>query len=213
MSMAIKSARAGVVMTGMGDPGLFGFLGKAVKGITKGISKIVPGPIGAAAGAVSRVIPGGGRVSSRTPVAISARQAGVSPLSAAAKVGASGAALGLVAGGLGGIGGANGRCGPGQVRVGNRCVSPGDFFPGGAPFISAAGPAPGQQIGCPPGFRPNKTDYRLRSGEFVPKGSRCVKIRRRNPLNPRALDRAMSRVTSAKRAAKKLSRVTIRKKC
>ncbi|GAG96208.1 unnamed protein product, partial [marine sediment metagenome] len=38
-----------------------------------------------------------------------------------------------------------------------------------------------------------------------------VKNRRRNPLNPRALDRSLSRITSAKRASKKLSRVTIRK--
>lgn len=75
------------------------------------------------------------------------------------------------------------------------------------------GLAPGTKVACPPGYRPNKSSYFLTDGTFVPKDSRCVKIRRRNPLNPRALDRAMGRLTSAKRAAKKLGRVTIRKKC
>lgn len=204
--MAIKSARAGVsVGTAMGDPGLFGFLGKAVKGITGLVSKALPGPIGAAAGAVSRVLPGTGR---GTPRVVSARQAGVSPM--LGRTAALGGA-GLVAGTLGGAFGGNGRCGPGQVRVGNRCVSPGDVFPGGAPFISPAGPAAGTQIACPSGFHPNKQSYRLKDGTFVPKGSKCVKNRRRNPLNPRALDRAISRVSSAKRASKKLSRITVRK--
>lgn len=104
------------------------------------------------------------------------------------------------------------RCGPGQVRIGNTCVSPGDVFPGGEPFTSPAGPPAGMKLACPGGFHPNKSSYHLRDGTFVPKGSKCVKNRRRNPLNPKALDRAMSRLQSAKKAAKKLSRVRIHKK-
>lgn len=84
----------------------------------------------------------------------------------------------------------------------------------GPPVPAAAAPVQqGMQVACPPGFRPNKSDYFLRDGTFVAKGTRCVKIRRRNSLNPRALDRAISRVSGAKRAAKKLGRISIRKKC
>lgn len=71
--------------------------------------------------------------------------------------------------------------------------------------------APG--VGCPSGYRPNKTSYFLKSGQYVPAGTRCVKVRRRNPLNPRALSRAISRVEQAKRAAKRTNRITIRKSC
>lgn len=104
------------------------------------------------------------------------------------------------------------RCPPGTTRVGNKCLDLQDILPGGEPFATPAGPAPGMQIACPSGFHPNKSEYFLKDGTFVPKGSRCVKNRRRNPLNPRALDRAISRIQSAKKASKKISRVTVRKK-
>ncbi len=59
-------------------------------------------------------------------------------------------------------------------------------------------------IGCPSGMRPNKSDYFRRSPAggvvFIEKGTVCVKSRRRNPLNPRALDRAVGRVASFARA-------------
>ena len=67
-------------------------------------------------------------------------------------------------------------------------------------------------MGCPSGFHPNKSAYFLRDGTFVPAGSKCVKNRRRNPLNPKAASRAISRIKSAKSAASMLSNVTIRKK-
>jgi len=63
------------------------------------------------------------------------------------------------------------------------------------------------------GYHPNKSDYFLKSGEFVPAGSRMVKNRKRNPANARATSRAISRVTGAKRYAQSLSRISIRKKC
>ena len=68
-------------------------------------------------------------------------------------------------------------------------------------------------IGCQSGFHPNKTAYFLRDGTFVAPESRCVRNRKRNPMNPRALSRAIARVESGKRVAKRLSRITIRKKC
>lgn len=63
----------------------------------------------------------------------------------------------------------------------------------------------GTKIACPSGFHANKSDYFLRDGTYVPKGSKCVKNRRRNPMNPRALDRAIGRMNSAKRLQSKLS--------
>jgi len=67
--------------------------------------------------------------------------------------------------------------------------------------------------GCATGTRVNKSGYWLQSGQYVEPGSVCVRTRRMNPLNPRALSRAMRRIESAKRATSVLSRITIRKKC
>ena len=78
---------------------------------------------------------------------------------------------------------------------------------GGCPALGA-----GTTLACPAGCHPNKSDYFLRGGAFVPKGSRCVRNRRRNPLNPRALDRAAGRLRSAKRAGSFLAKVVIPKR-
>lgn len=58
----------------------------------------------------------------------------------------------------------------------------------------------------------NKSTYRTLDGTLVMKGTRCVKNRRRNPLNPRALTRAISRVAAAKSFARVLDRVEIKKR-
>lgn len=50
----------------------------------------------------------------------------------------------------------------------------------------------------PAGHHLNKTSYFLIDGTFVPARSRWVKNRRRNPLNPRALRRAISRIDAGK---------------
>ena len=65
-------------------------------------------------------------------------------------------------------------------------------------------------VACPSGFHPNKSSYFLMDGSHVEEGSRCVKNRRRNPLNPRALSRSIGRIKGAKRASKLLSSITIR---
>jgi len=81
------------------------------------------------------------------------------------------------------------------------------FLPGGATGMVPAS-------GCPTGmsgYHPNKSDYFLKSGEYVPAGTRMVKNRKRNPANARATSRAISRVVGAKRYAKSLSRISIRK--
>jgi len=84
------------------------------------------------------------------------------------------------------------------------------FFPLGATGMMAA-----PNGACPSmsGYHPNKSDYFLKSGEYVPAGSRMVRNRKRNPANARATSRAISRVVGAKRYAKSLSRISVRKKC
>lgn len=54
-------------------------------------------------------------------------------------------------------------------------------------------------VACPSGYHANKADYYLKDGSYVAKGTRCVKNRRRNPMNPRAMSRAISRIDSGKR--------------
>jgi len=71
---------------------------------------------------------------------------------------------------------------------------------GGCPSTAATAAS----VQCPAGCHPNKSEYCLKSGARVLKGTRCVRNRRRNPLNPRALDRAISRISSAQNAVSRL---------
>lgn len=70
----------------------------------------------------------------------------------------------------------------------------------------------------PRGYVRNKSSYYRRDPQtgqtvHIPAGTVWRRTRRTNPLNPRAADRAIRRIESAKRAAKMLNRVTVRKKC
>jgi len=84
------------------------------------------------------------------------------------------------------------------------------LFPGGATGMMPAGAMNGASMG---GYHLNKSDYFLKSGEYVPAGTRWVKNRKRNPANSRATSRAISRVVGAKKYTASLSRISIRKKC
>jgi len=64
-----------------------------------------------------------------------------------------------------------------------------------------------------PGYHWNKSGYFLMSGEYVAPGTKAVRNRRRNPANPRATSNAITRIRGAKRYAKALSAISIRKKC
>lgn len=68
-----------------------------------------------------------------------------------------------------------------------------------------------------PGYRPNKTGYWRTSPQGTPSwvspGEIWVKSRRRNAANPRAFDRALGRVMSAKRFAAKANAVSVRSNC
>jgi len=111
------------------------------------------------------------------------------------------------------------QAGPGGIRLGPVSLNlPFAGQPGmGATVLPLFGTTPASTA-CPAGmgsmggYHLNKSDYFLRSGEFVPKGSRWVRNRKRNPANARATSRAISRVVGAKRYASSLSRVSIRKR-
>jgi len=194
MSIAIKAAKF------QGDPGLFGFLGKAARSLgSLAVKTLVPAPfrLGASAalsGIRSTVSSGAGftvpgRVQSTVPAAGARRLQGFGPARP-------------------GIGTPVTRT-PGVRGFVQRVL------PGGATGFETVGPA-GSPL-PPRGFHLNKTGYFLTSpaefGQFVEPFSRFVRNRRRNPGNMRAADRAISRIESAKRMAKRLSRITVRKKC
>lgn len=79
--------------------------------------------------------------------------------------------------------------------------------PGG--ILGAVGPFRGGVTGfeaaaagdtCPKGFHLNKSEYHLKSGEFIPEMSRCVKNRRRNNDNGSAAMRAARRLLGRKKS-------------
>lgn len=71
----------------------------------------------------------------------------------------------------------------------------------------------GTGLACPQGYKPNKSGYHLRNGQFVAPGTKCVRYRKKNPANARATDRAIARVESAKKMAARLSRIRITPEC
>jgi len=116
--------------------------------------------------------------------------------------GIAGAVGGLIRGGpLGAIGGAVGALQAQQVPIPLSVPSPFRVpvpgitgivqrgLPGGATGFVDCPPGGG----CPSGFRPNKSAYFLKDGTFVAPGTRCVKSRRINPANGKAVRRAIRR--------------------
>lgn len=198
MSMAIKVAKSQY----RGDPGLFSFLGKAAGGLVKAVGGAVGGfisggPAGAILGAARTVLP------SAKPSVFVAQ----SP--SAGTVMTAGSMAGLPA--LPGIGlpGGVGKTGVSLVPFGQGgLVQPMGVAPGGAtgPLVGTNGAG----AACQRGYHFNRTGYFTKKYGYIEKGTVCIKNRRRNPLNPRALSRAMSRLESAKNASKALSRITIR---
>ena len=62
------------------------------------------------------------------------------------------------------------------------------------------------------GWHWNKSGYFLKSGEYVEAGTKQVRNRKMNPLNPSAVKSSIRRLGRAKTAAKDINRITIRKK-
>ena len=162
----------------MGDPGLFGFIGKALRTAAGAI----PGPVGTLTRAFFPTSPtiGAPIVQAAPAPLFPPIRPTFFPVNVAQEF-------------------PNGGGTPaGAPTAGGAAAR---FFPGGESGIGT---------GCASGFHPNKSGYFLKNGTFVAPGSKCVKNRRRNPLNPRAASRAISRLESAKKAVSRINRITIR---
>jgi hypothetical protein len=98
---------------------------------------------------------------------------------------------------------------PGVVAKIQRIIPGGATGTMSAP-ASAFGPAifGSNGLACESGFRPNKTSYFLKDGSFIEAGTRCVKRRQRNPMNPRALSRAIGRIDAGKRFQNRMSQIS-----
>lgn len=144
---------------------------------------------GAVGGAVGAVFRGGNPLAGAVGGAVRGFKGGPAPIRALPIPGIAGSGS-VVPGPTFGFAGPNGQNGG-----------------GGAYAVSPAGTV----IACPRGTHANASDYFLKDGSFIAKGSRCVQNRRRNPMNPRALGRAISRVESGKRWQSKLGEITTKR--
>jgi len=216
MSGRIKAARAGYsgdagyqrAMPGIGyagDPGIFGFLGKVIKGgVGAATALATGGGVTGAIGAFRRSLASGRGVSRRRQrmVLQQMQVGGVSPVRPTSMGPPPPPPIGFGA------------------EVTRRQSIGVDIQRGGRQDpIKGRGTSimAGPGGSCPTGFKPNKTGYWITSPQgtpsYVSPGERCVKIRKRNPLNPRAWDRAYGRLKSSKRWQKKIAAVTFREKC
>lgn len=185
MSLAIQVARrAGH----MGDPGIFDFIGKAIGSVAKIAAPILPGPLGGVARLAGNIL--------APPKPVSVAKAGTifgkfpqgTPPILRAQTG-SGVSVG-----------------PGGVTIGTWGQGAPQLAPGGQQYTGGGvtGPVVGTRPStpCVAGHHFNKSGYYTKRYGYVEAGTVCVRNRRRNPLNPRALSRAMSRVKSAQRAVR-----------
>lgn len=188
-----------------GDPGLLGALGGALKGAVTGFA--TGGFGGAITGAVSGGIEGFSDDDEPQPAPIPAPAPQLAQRAPRFPTSGLPSVLKLPQPTLPGAG----QIAPPQPSPAMQPSTNGrrmGFKPGGKFAMTPAGTI----FPCPAGTRSNKSGYFLKSGAFIAPGTRCVKIRRRNPLNPKALDRAISRIESAKKASEKIKRITVRKK-
>lgn len=214
MSMAVKRAKG--YGGNQGDPGLFGDIWSGIKSVGR-----VAGGIASFTG-----IPGVSQIGGLASRLLSKRHS---------TPGASTLNLPIYAPttipttfGSGGVGpGSPGRGAPAPTWGRGININPPFGGPPGmgitpiqAPATQLPATVPSATMG---GYHVNKTGYWVKvrdqmgnwGGQWqrIEAGTKWVKNRRRNPLNPRAASRAISRITSAKKATAMLGRVSIRKKC
>lgn len=181
MSYAMTAARSG----NMGDPGLFGFLGNIGKSILKVGGGVVSGVLtGGLPGGLAGGLQAAGVVPSQRPTIKQATStARMFPTAIQSRTPPP---LALQSGS--GV-----YVGPGGAAVGKYNMAPTSSAPSASGTAIATCGVAGHHL--------NKSGYFTHSGYVAPK-SKCVRNRRRNPLNPRALSRAMSRVASAQKAVR-----------
>ena len=176
-----------------GDPGIFGDIGRFIGGAVKSIPVVgglVGGGIELLANTLDPVRPPKPPVFNPTPLQIPSQP-----------VAGPGGAMTMPS-----------RFYPQQVPVRRTPGARGAverFLPGGATGYQVAV----NGAGAPSGYHLNKSSYYTSEG-YVEKGTKWVRNRKRvNPANAKATDRAIGRIKSAKRYAKKLSAITIRETC
>jgi hypothetical protein len=189
VSGAIRMAKAQF----RGDPGLFSFVGKAIKSV----GKLIPGvstAINIAEG-VGSLLAGNGKpknpsIAKAAPTlpAVNVSSAGMfaGPAPALPSMPQQGNQYGLV-----------------NIQRPGLPMGPGNNTqsqPGGGSWQTSTG-AP-----CQSGYHRNKHGYYSQRYGWVAAGSVCVKNRKRNPLNPRAASRAMARLHSAKKATRAIQK-------
>lgn len=193
MSMELKLAQGKVRLGNnarpnrpQGDPGLFGFIGDVVKKATS----FVRDPVGTVTGFIGEIF---GEEPAPVPISIATRQPIILTGTAFAPQEApTGINFPFMEPPGVGIDLFGNRLSFGENGNGN----------GARPVVS--------QGKCQTGWHPNKSSYFLRNGTFIQKGSVCVRNRRRNDFNGRAISNSMKRLTGAKKASKMIGRVTIR---
>lgn len=170
--------------------GIFGDIGKFIAGAAGSLVKGIP-VIGGVLSSPLEAIAGGALDKKKKGIAASGGQPSVSVASFAPTGPGMGGAPGLIPS-LPFIGGGSG---------------------GSTPTTSTGGTAVVPYKGCAPaGYHPNKSGYwknqsgLLPGASWVEPGSILVKNRKRNPYNPRAASRAMSRLASLSQGMKTLER-------
>jgi hypothetical protein len=191
VSYAIKMGKVGGYQ---GDPGLFSFIGKAI-GSVAGLAGKVLNPISTIANIGSVLTPSKPQVLVHSSPSPGTRMTSGSMPTLLSRPGVgSGISIG----------------GPQGLQVGTFPA------PGVATtYPSSSGPLVGSQqaAACTVrGYHHNKSTYYTKKYGVIQKGTVCVKNRRRNPLNPRALSRALARLESAKKATSCLARYSVRPK-
>lgn len=129
--------------------------------------------------------------------------------------GPAGAVVGGIAGAMGGGGGPSvptfapqggGSTGilqsnplPG-IQIGKTTINPGSILPGGQPFIQ-----PTRTVMAAPGVCAMRGYHPVKQhGKYGAAGSYCVRNRQMNPLNPRALKRALKRAEKFEHFARRV---------
>jgi len=159
--------------------GILAGIGGAIKGAVTGLVK--GGPIGAIAGAIKGGTTGllGSGKSSLPPPPINMGTGIGSPIPSLGS--------GLVA------------FKPPPVPVGgDRQWDIGSMLPGGRPLTYTQGGL------CPAGYRLNKSGHWRKNGTYVPPASVCVKCRKMNVTNPRALRKGIRRAQGFAKLAKRV---------
>ena len=215
MALSVKTAKARY----RGDPGFFDIVGDVVRGV----GSVLPGPIGLGAKALGGILPGRGRTKV-TGTSISSARPVSATMTRMTPQGTRGPAP-IVGPGPSG----------GKVSVWDRLKYTGQtLVPGGQEPFAGTGTAlqcngdgvPTQLMTIerpiavpasmprPRGYRLNKSSYITKDGVWHEKGQWWVKARRTNPLNPKALAKATTRVERFNKAKKRTSHISVRaKKC